>query len=288
MSNPDRHIWVDGDFLPDRTPVFMAETKGLMYGAGCFETFLSYNGKFLHLEDHLERLAQGLYYLGVSNGPFLNVKELRNVISKLLGLNRLSSSRAVIRIQCSLSGGRGYGVDSDISLHSIVSADPVSEGKEEYRLALSDVRAVPGSSRPSNLKLSNAIHYMKAWQQADRYGADDALILTRDALVSETALANIFWKSGDRIYTPSEDCDLLPGIQRRLVSSLIGKMEGVELVPGRYRPEELMQADLVWITNSMKEILPVTKLEKNRFPNVDPFYTSLFNLFEEYKRSFLS
>lgn len=279
---------MDGEILSDRTPVFRAESKGLMYGAGCFETFLSYKGEFLHLEEHLERLAKGLYYLGVTTSPFSSVKELRNIVGKLLGMNRLGSSRASIRIQCSLSGGRGYSIGKEVALQSVVTTDPVPDPEEGYQLALSDVRSVPGSSRPSNLKLSNAIHYMKAWQQAARQGADDALILTRDALVSETALANIFWKKGNRVFTPSEDCDLLPGIQRQLVSTLITEMKGVELIFGRYRPEELLESDIVWVTNSVKEILPVTKLEKVRFPKEDPFYESLFQAFEEYKSSHLS
>src|SRR5690625_6131999 len=36
-----------------------------------------------------------------------------------------------------------------------------------------------------------------------------------------TDLANLFWKSGDRIFTPSRACDILPGIVRNQVIGLI-------------------------------------------------------------------
>ncbi|MEX2572962.1 MAG: aminotransferase class IV [Balneolaceae bacterium] len=284
MNNSERHIWVNGQFISDGTPVFAAESRGLMYGAGCFETFRSSRGRFLHLDLHLERLGKGMDYLGMSRGFLDHPADIRENLRELLDMNGLLNSEALIRIQVSLAGGRGYGRLQGEQVNMTITADPVGNGKGTCRLARVNVTVVPTSSRPAELKLSNTLHYMKGWREARYKGFDDALMLTVDGFVAETAIANVFWKKGGIIYTPSETCDILPGITRKIMLDLLSRRPDYPIEEGRFRPEELEQADLVWLTNSVQKIQPVTGIESRSYLQDESFFSSLirdFDLYEE-------
>ncbi|MEX2368553.1 MAG: aminotransferase class IV [Balneolaceae bacterium] len=288
MSKNERWIWVNGEWMRDSDAVLPAETKGLLYGAGCFETFRSYGGRFLHLDDHIERFNRGLTYLGFSRSKHLAVHEVRPVIVELLERNGWSEADARIRIQGSLGRGSGYSLEPDPSLYRVMTADLLQPQPEGYSLSTVPTRVVPSQSRQSDLKLSNTLHYMKAWQEARRQGAVDALMLTVDGYIAETAIANIFWKSGNGVYTPSEQCDLLPGIVREIVCSLFStgsdSLKGAgRLETGFFKPEVLEQAEQVWVTNSVKEIQPVIAINGTPYPVTGPFYEALFTAFENYK-----
>src|SRR5690625_3199766 len=87
-----------------------------------------------------------------------------------------------------------------------------------------------------------------------------------------TDLANLFWKSGDRIFTPSRACDILPGIVRNQVIGLIERHSDYTIEEGEWTPDALEQADLVWVTNSLKRIQPVTAVDERRYPADHPLY----------------
>lgn len=268
-----------------------AEMKGVKYGAGCFETFRSYDGRFLHLEEHIERFNRGLDYLGVLPPKGLNENRVRFLLTELLKINGLSEANARIRMQGSIGRGGGYAVSPQTSFHLMVTADPLKPQPDQYRLSTVPVRSVPSQCRPADLKLSNTLHYMKAWQKAREQQAEDALMLTVDGYIAETAIANLFWKSGQVVYTPSEQCDLLPGILRKAVSTVLTSESGKladRLETGKFKPDALKQADLVWVTNSVKEIQPVIAVDDNKYPGKDSFYKALDSAFENYKQENLT
>ena len=60
-------IWLDG--IP--TTVLPLPDRGLDYGDGLFETLLLHDGKPLFTELHLERMAQGLWTLGLAHAHAL-------------------------------------------------------------------------------------------------------------------------------------------------------------------------------------------------------------------------
>lgn len=291
MNHSERWIWLDGAWVRDVDAVIPAETKGLLYGAGCFETFRSYCGRFLHLDLHMDRFNRGLDYLGIAAQNRLEKNQARSLVTELLMKNELLDSDAVIRIQGSLGSGRGYAAAPRPPVHLIMTSDALGPQTDEYRLVTVPTRVVPSQSRPADLKLSNTLHYMKAWQEAEDQGADDALMLTVDGVIAETAIANIFWKSGDTVYTPSKQCDLLPGVLRHVVCSILSGESGdgfTRLETGVFKPDILDQAELVWVTNSVKEIQPVTAVNGKRYPGNDPFYETLFTTFNNYKKEHLT
>jgi branched-subunit amino acid aminotransferase/4-amino-4-deoxychorismate lyase len=282
MSNQIRYIWVNGQVITDSEPAIPAESKGLMYGAGCFETIRSYGSKFLHLEMHFERLMKGMDYLSIPSAEILKSGRIRKSILTLLEKNGLASGDALVRIQVSDAGKRGYSISANVIPHVIITADPIDQTTEKYILRTADPRVVPSECRPVELKLSNSLHYMQAYREACEKGADDALMLTVDGSIAETAIANIFWKRGGAIYTPSTACDILPGIMRHIVLDMLAGRPEYEVIEGEYKPYDLKEAEHVWITNSIRQIQPVSGWNEMKYATKSPFFNYLINTFQAY------
>src|SRR3546814_8142314 len=83
---------------------------------------------------------------------------------------------------------------------------------------------------------------------AERAGYNDALMLDYRGYVAEATGANIFLVIDGKLHTPLPDC-FLDGITRRTVIAL-AKERGLEVVQRHIQPEELAQAQEVFLTGT--------------------------------------
>ncbi|MFA5667827.1 MAG: aminotransferase class IV [Balneolaceae bacterium] len=280
MTNQSKYVVFNGEFVEENTPIISTSSRGLMYGDGCFETLRSYRGKFLHFGDHFERLVLGLKYLGIE--PTLKEEVLFHQLKALSQKNGLGEQDAAFRIQCVRRGDAGFGTTSVHSDYIITSRDLPTTGKDVLLKTVA-TRAIPEASLTRKVKLTNSINYIKAAQEASKLGGNDALMLTTKGFISETTIANIFWLKGDTVYTPSEKCDLLPGITRKIVLSLILNMNDIRVEEGEYKLKDLTDAEAAWGTNSLREIFPITSIDEINFKTSHPFIKRLQKEFEKYK-----
>lgn len=283
----NRLILFDGAWKSAGEPLISAESRAVWYGDGCFETFRTYSGRFLKLESHIERLFGGMEYLGIAPPPGLQELKSGEPIRRMLEENHLGDTDAVVRIQVWREGKRGFTVSDNHESHYAVSALPLPEIPETVRLAIVSTPRIPTRALDSSFKLSNSINYIKASSEAVKKNADDALMLTVDGFISETTVSNIFWYCDGKIRTPSPDCDILPGITRSIVMPLLKEKLDQQVVEGRYTPEEMMKAEVVWICNSVRELVPVESVEGHTFTTDHPLFIEMASLFETYKEKAL-
>jgi branched-chain amino acid aminotransferase len=95
---------------------------------------------------------------------------------------------------------------------------------------------------------------LAARREAESAGADEALLVA-GGLVLEAATANVWWRRGDRLFTPATRAGVLPGVTRELV------LELVEAQDGAFPVEELAAADEAFTTSSIREVMPVVGLD---------------------------
>ena len=84
-----------------------------------------------------------------------------------------------------------------------------------------------------------------------------------DPIVAEATGANIFLVQDGVIHTPTPDC-FLDGITRRTVIDLARK-RGYEVVERTIMPEELGNADEVFLTGSAAEVTPVGEIDAHNY-----------------------
>ena len=265
MEAKESWIIADGNLKPAGTPIAGANSRGLMYGEGVFETLRIYQGRTLLLNNHLERLEQGLATLGIEAGNKLREQNIKKDILNLLKKNKLLDRDAVVRLQFWQDGSRGFLASSKTVARYMLTAAACSEYDEASTLVTVSVPRISTKALPATAKFTNNINYILAAREAQKKEADDGLMLTADRRVSETTIANIFWTKDNQIYTPSEQCDLLPGITRRILLNILNNHESLSVNEGAYSLDALYEADAVWICNSVREVMPVHTVDDYSF-----------------------
>lgn len=275
MKIKNQFVSLNGQILPVNEALIYPGHSGFYYGAGCFETFLAIDSKIFKFSEHIERLNNGVKYLGNHAVQRVYEDKIYSQIIKLLDKSGLSEKRVRIRLQVWLDERKGYNPGDKTELISFITLKPVINTNETCTLITAGTRTVPSVCKPSNLKLSNMLHYRNAFREAKSMGANDALLLTVNQKIAETSIANIFWKKGTEVYTPSAECDILPGITRNTVCEIISGLSYINIHEGHYLEDAIYDADTAWTTNSIAGICEVTRLNDYLFNTDNEFIDSL-------------
>ncbi|MDZ7806695.1 MAG: aminotransferase class IV [Gracilimonas sp.] len=277
------YISLNGSLFKSGEATVSPENRAMMYGDGCFETLKCYQGRFLKWNEHFSRLQRGLKYLEMQSTVSSSV--LKNEVREVLDANNLMAEEAMVRIQFWREGGRGYKISSQKTAR-MIQVSSYDRPKEPLDLITAKTRCIPSEALERKHKLSNGLNYIKAAQEAERQQKDDALMLTVDGFVSETTIANLFWMKDGIIYTPSEECDLLPGITRNLILSFLEE-SGSNFEIGKFEPRSFYDADSAFCTNSLIEILEVKSIDNHQFDSEHDFVMQIKDSFLKFREKAL-
>lgn len=101
-----------------------------------------------------------------------------------------------------------------------------------------------------------------AKREALEKGFDEALLLNLKGYVADTSLANIFMVKNERIFTPSINDGALPGAMRAILlkNFTLFPIEETSLLP-----QDLFQADEVFLTNALMGVKSIRTFEHHTF-----------------------
>ena len=254
-------VWLNGEFLDDSLPALSARDRGFLYGDGLFETMRAYKGRVFQFPEHMARMAASAQFLRI---PLPHASEaLEGAAQELLRRNGLEE--AVVRVALSRgSESPGLGLPDNGKPTVLVQARPFEPPPERlYRrgadVVLASVRQNADSPLPRH-KTANYLLYLLARQEARDAGATDAVILNQHGQVCEATTANLFWAKGGGLGTPPVHCGLLPGVARANVLRIAGEL-GIAAEERPASAGELFEADEIFLTNSVAEVLPVRKVD---------------------------
>jgi branched-subunit amino acid aminotransferase/4-amino-4-deoxychorismate lyase len=101
---------------------------------------------------------------------------------------------------------------------------------------------------------------MAAQAAAVEAGFDDALFVASDGAVLEGPTSNVWFREGDVLHTPALGLPILAGVTRSVIWKLAAKAE-----EGRYPLERLLAADEVFLSSSVREVMPVAAVGETAF-----------------------
>lgn len=247
-------VWFNGGLVDGPLSVDPRE-RGLLLGDGVFETVAVIGGKPVWREAHFDRLATAAAELGIA----FDRARIGAAAATVLGGSQ--SPLAALRITLTRGpAGRGLagGGDSPGLLVSLADM-PSSALFEPVRLATSAIRR--NTFAPSSrLKTLSYVDAIAAAREAAGRGADDALMLNTEGHAASSTIANLFMLRGNRLVTPDLSQAILPGIARAVVLRLT-PLAGLAAEERPVAPSELLAADAVFLTNSLRLIRPVTHLD---------------------------
>lgn len=258
-------LW-NGQLIDSKKAVISALDHGFLYGIGLFETFRTYNGRPWLLERHAARLRESCEILGISYTP--DVDGMTDAVARLLQANRMTDGY----IRWSVSAGQeeiGLPAADYEQPNEIVYAKGLADNHPDSRAGKTlRLLTLPRSSPELSIRLKS-FHYMNnivAKRELLASGAEpsaEGLFLDAHGQVAEGIVSNVFWVKDEVLYTPAVETGLLPGVTRAYVLELAHDM-GIPIEQGLYGWEDLFHADEVFLTNSIQEIVPVTRLEDDK------------------------
>lgn len=250
-------VYMNGEVMSKEEAVISPFDHGFLYGMGLFETFRVYNGHPFLLDDHIERLNKGLHVLNI-NLQFSR-EQIVNALQLLLEKNRLQD--AYIRLNVSAGMGEiGLQTEPYENPSMIIFSKklpPMKEVEKKARI-LNLTRNTPeGHER---LKSHHYLNNVLAKREIGNSQDCEGIFLTAEGYLAEGVVSNLFWIKDEILYTPAIETGILNGITRQFVIALARK-NGIEAHEGLYPLSTLLEADEVFVTNSIQEIVPITEID---------------------------
>jgi branched-chain amino acid aminotransferase len=253
-------------------------------GDAVWEGLRLYDGGIFKLTEHLDRLARSaaiLQYHGVPGHTEL-VEQLR----RTLKANQMFSD---VHIRLTLSRGLKYtsGLDPRINTRGcsyfiLAEHKPLVYDKSGIRLITAGHRRPGPHVLDQRIHSCNQLTSILAKLEANAADADDALMLDTRGYLAETNATHVFIAKSGVVATST--CIACPeGITRATVLDLCQRHR----IPCQTRdipPAELYEADEMWVTGTMGELVPVVLLDDRSIGRPDqgvpgPLLTRLNELF---------
>jgi len=247
-------VWLDGKLVSSEKAAVNVFDRGVQYGYGFFETLRVVDARIGYLNEHLRRFNNTWQML--FNTPVPQV-DWERVIRRTLVANGLEKGVAAVKLLA--TGGTREQPPYDHRL--LVTGRPyvhrlAGQAQPGQRLfTYPEPRLTPLADH----KTLNYLYYFLAGRWAAASGGDEALVLNPDGSVSETNTANVLVLRGRTVIRPSSE-HVLPGVMEAAVCRYLER-SGYRVVANKILPRELLEADLILLTNSLMGAVPVLSLD---------------------------
>jgi branched-chain amino acid aminotransferase len=254
-------VFVNGQITDESSAVISIFDRGFLYGDSVYEVLRTAGGRPVDLDRHLERLARsaGAIMLALPAG-----ERIRAAVSETLAA--AGNDESYIRIIVTRGAGRiALDLDAADSPSLLVIVAPLKMPRPDLYTAGASI-AIVGVERTSRravdpaVKSGNYLNSILALAEAQRRGAYEALMLGPDGRVAEGSTCNVFAVRLGRLTTPALMTGILAGITRQRVIEL-ARAAGLEAGEGDLYPDDLRGADEVFITSSIRGVMPVAKVD---------------------------
>ncbi len=258
------YTYINGRLFSSGRAKIPVSDRGFAFGDGVFETLRSYRGNIFMFSRHLDRLFTSLRALRFNHS--FDKDHVIAVVEKTLKKNRLLKSDAYIKIMVTRGEHLGdfsfsgrYNNSLIIITKKITAPSPAlySRGVD---IISSTIRRISTRNPVYTHKLMNYFENLYAKNEALSKNAYEAFFLTADKLVLEGAVTNIFIILNRAVYTPSLSQNILPGVTRSAVVDLCREND-IKIREKKLHYRDLINAEEVFLTNSVIEVLPVKKID---------------------------
>jgi branched-chain amino acid aminotransferase len=256
-------VYVNGAIRPAAEAVVPVYDHGFLFGEGVYETLRTYHRVPFLYDRHMRRLraSAGFLHLDV---PYSDA-ELRGWIDDTVRAAG-DLQEAYIRILHTRGVGElTYDVKATPTPSLVIIVKPLEEQparvfEQGIKIALvSIMRNHPASVNPI-IKSNNLLNNALAMQEANRTGAEEALMCNYRGEISECSQSNVFLVRGGVVLTPMSHAGLLEGVTRAFLFD-VGRELGIDVRDETLVPQDLETADEVFITSTTRELSPVTRID---------------------------
>lgn len=226
------------------------DDRGFAYGDGLFETVLVSDGEPRLWDYHMARLAEGIERLSLPSPDFEALQTLPAQCGAGLQVLKLVVTRG--------SGGRGYRPPNPAELRWRWTSSPFQPSPSRWfdgiTVRCCELR-LGSQPRLAGIKHLARLENVLARQEWHDDAIAEGLLCDGHGDLVEATTMNVIWRRNGRFETPLLDrC----GVRGTLLSAL---NDTLELHWVREGIDALLDADAVWLINSVQGVWPLRRLE---------------------------
>ena len=255
-------IYLNNKLVPRDKALISVFDHGFLYGDGIYETLRAYDGVAFKFDEHTERLfrSAGMIGLKIPMSP----ADIKKAVDKTIRANKLKE--AFIRINISRGAGP-IGLDPRLCPEPtfVIICNPFKDYPEQFyekgvKVVIVNVRRNLKSALNPMIKSLNFLNNVLANIEGMKEDAHEAIMLNYKGYIAEGTTSNIFFIKNKTLFTPELEVGILDGITRRIILNLADEA-GMKLSEGRFIPDDVYDADEVFISSTTREIMPVTTID---------------------------
>ena len=282
--NKDLKVYINGKIVQRDEAGVSPFDSAVQNGDAVWEGLRLYAGRVFRLEQHLDRLYRSAELLRYEGMP--ERSEVKEALRQTLLANDMHDG---VHIRLTISRGLKYtsGLDPRIntqgcSLFILAEFKPPVYDRSGVRLATVAQRRPFADVLDQTIHSCNQLTSILAKMQATDAGADDALMLDTAGNLAETNCTHLFLVKGGVVITPTtKACPT--GITRLTILEVCEK-HGIPCEVRDIPAAEIPQADEVFCTGTMGEIISVNQIDDTRYDQ-GAMTARLAGLYEELTQS---
>ncbi len=271
-------ININGQILPINQANVSVYDRSFLYGDSLYEVVRTYQGVPFGLKEHLRRLEQSaaLCQMRLSQKTSEYEREILKSIAAFRAQKGMRDQDVYVRIVVSRGAGKiGFG-EKNLQTETLyviyvepLSSFPLNDFEKGCELHISKrIRNHPRALDPA-MKSGNYLNSLLAFLSAQKKGYSDALLVDQQGFLTEGTTFNVFYIRRGIIATPPLGVGILDGITRRAILQCAIE-ERIPYREIRFTPEYLLNADEAFVSSSLKEVLPLLKVDGKKIGNGKP------------------
>ncbi|HEY2855972.1 MAG TPA: branched-chain amino acid transaminase [Gemmatimonadaceae bacterium] len=259
-------IWFNGELTRWDDARIHVSAHALQYGSGVFEGMRCYDTDagpaIFRLDAHMRRFAASASYYDIEWS--YSFDQLCAASLDVIRANSLDNAylRPLAFFDSHSFNVLPKGCPVSVAIIA-VPGRPYTQGGPErgLRVTVSSVRRIDAASLPPSVKACG--HYtnsVRAVQDANRRGFDDALLLNYRGEFAEGSGANLFLVKDGRVITNDADASIVLGITRDSVLKIASDL-GLPVDVRSLTLDDVAGADEAFFTGTAIEVTPITEVD---------------------------
>jgi len=252
QRNQDILIYVNGKLVPREQASVSVYDSGFLLGDGVWEGLRLKEGKWVFIDEHLDRLFEGALALDLNLS--MTKEEILTALEETRQANQMETD---VHARIMFTRGRknkpfqhpSFSTSGPTTVMILEHSEPVKHlGTNGVKLAtVTQMRGTPNSQDPK-LNSHSKLNCILACIQAEKAGADEALMLDPLGFVNTSNACNFFIVKNGEVWTSTGDY-CMNGITRKKVIQVCRNLD-IPVYEKNYSLVDTYSADEAFLTGS--------------------------------------